>query len=72
MKTVLVIAYLLGGHVIDRETLDSASMEECEQTRHNALSGVTPVTTRYGPDVQILAECKRFSGSESNFSRSSL
>ena len=71
MKTVLVIVYLLGGHVIDTETLDAASMKECEQTRHNALSGVTPVTTRYGADVHISAECKRFSEGEGNGSRPS-
>jgi hypothetical protein len=64
MKTVLVIAYLLSGHVIDRETFDAASMEECQQTRQNALSGVTPVTTRYGADVQIVAECKRLSNEQ--------
>lgn len=67
MKTVLVIAYLMGGHVIDTETLDAASMEECLQTRRNALSGVTPVTTRYGAEVRISAECKRFSNGESSF-----
>jgi len=64
MKTVLVIAYLLSGHVIDTETFDAASMEECQRTRHNALTGVTPVTTRYGAGVQISAECKRFSDGE--------
>lgn len=66
MKTVLVIAYLMGGRVIDTETLDAASMEECRQTRHNALTGVTPVTTRYGADVQISAECKSVSEGEAS------
>ena len=61
MKTVLVIAYLMGGHVIDTERLDAASMEECVKTRQAALSGVTPVTTRYGVEVQISAECRRIS-----------
>lgn len=61
MKTVLVIAYLMSGHVIDTERLDAASMEECEKTRQAALSGVTPVTTRYGAEVQISAECRRIS-----------
>ena len=49
MKTVLVIAYLMGGHVIDTERLDAASMEECEKTRQAALSGVTPVTAPIEP-----------------------
>jgi hypothetical protein len=61
MKTVLVIAYLMSGHVIDTERLDAASMEECEKTRQAALSGVTPVTTRYDAEVQISAECRRAS-----------
>ncbi len=61
MKTVLVIAYLMGGHVIDTEMLDAASMEECVKTRQTALSGVTPVTTRYGGEVKISAECRRIS-----------
>lgn len=52
MKTVLVIAYLMGDHVIDTERLDAASMEECVKTRQAALSGVTPVTTRYGAEVK--------------------
>lgn len=59
MKTVLVIAYLMGGHVIDTEMLDSATMEECTKTKQTALTGVTPVTTRYSADVQISAECRR-------------
>ena len=72
MKTVLVIAYLMGGHVIDTETLDAASMEECAKTRRTALSGVTPVTTRYGADVQISAECRRMSATELKASQASL
>jgi hypothetical protein len=68
MKTLLVIAYLAGGHVIDTETLDAASMAECRQTRQNALTGVTPVTTRYGADVQITAECKTLSDTEAALS----
>ena len=40
MKTVLVIAYLMGGHVIDTERLDAASMEECVKTRQVALTAL--------------------------------
>lgn len=58
METVLVIAYLLGGQVIDTEVLDAANMEQCQATKNNALSGRTPVTTRYGDDVKIAAECQ--------------
>jgi len=68
MKTVLVIAYLMGGHVIDTERLDAASMEECVKTRQAALSGVTPVTTRYGAEALISAECRRLSVAEPNAS----
>lgn len=63
MKTVLVIAYLLGGHVIDTETLDAANMEECKTTRQMALTEKTPVTTRYGSNVKISAECKQYPNS---------
>ena len=59
MKTVLVIAYLMGGHVIDTEMLDAATMDECAKTKQTALTGITPVTTRYSADVQISAECRR-------------
>lgn len=58
METILVIAYLLGGQIIDTEVLDAASMEECLTTKHNALSGTTPVTTRYSDKVKIKAECQ--------------
>ena len=58
MKTILFIAYLIGGHVIDTETFDAASMEECRKTQQTALLGKTPITTRYGADVQISAECR--------------
>ncbi len=58
METVLVIAYLLGGQVIDTEVLDAANMEQCEATKHNALTGTTPVTTRYGNNVTISAACQ--------------
>ena len=58
METVLVIAYLLGGQVIDTEVLEAANMEQCQETKHNALSGTTPVTTRYSDNVKITAECQ--------------
>lgn len=58
MKTVLIIAYMMGGNVIDTERLDAANMAECQATKNNALSGSTPVTTRYGSDVKISAECQ--------------
>ncbi len=58
METVLVIAYLLGGQVIDTEVLEAANMEQCQATRHNALTGTTPVTTRYGDNVKIAAQCQ--------------
>jgi hypothetical protein len=73
MKTVLIIAYLMGGHVIDTEILDAASMEECRKTRQTALSGKTPVTTRYGSDVKISAECRPApTAAETNFHNSAL
>ena len=58
METVLVIAYLLGGQLIDTEIFESANMEECQVTKKNALAGPTPITTRYGDNVKIAAECK--------------
>lgn len=61
VKTVLVIAYLMSGHVIDTETLDAANMEDCKVTRLRALAQNTPITTRYGSDVKISAECKESS-----------
>jgi hypothetical protein len=60
MKTVLIIAYLLGGQVIDTETLDASDMDACKMTKQMALGENTPVTTRYGADVKISAECKQF------------
>lgn len=60
MKTVLVIAYLLSGQVIDTETLDAANMDECKITKQRALAEKTPVTTRYGSNVKISAECRQF------------
>lgn len=72
MKTMLVIAYLLGGHVIDTEILDSANMEECKVTKQRALSENTPITTRYGADVKISAECKPVGFVESSARKSAL
>lgn len=65
MKTVLVIAYLLGGNVIDTETIDSANMDECKLTRQMSLGEKTPVTTRYDSNVKISAECKQYPNSAS-------
>nr|CCD32259.1 Hypothetical protein SC2p2_01030 [Methylocystis sp. SC2] len=59
MKTVLVISYLLGGQVIDMETLDASNMDACKTTKQMALAEKTPVTTRYGANVKISAECKQ-------------
>ena len=59
MNVALVIAYLIGGQVIDTEILDAANMDECQMTKQNVLKGTTPVTTRYGTNVRINAECKK-------------
>jgi hypothetical protein len=59
VKTMLVITYLMGGQVIDTDTLDAANMDACRETKRLALSENTPVTTRYGSNVKILAECKQ-------------
>jgi hypothetical protein len=62
VKTMLVITYLMGGHVIDTDTLDAANMDSCRETKRLALSENTPVTTRYGSNVKIFAECKQVAG----------
>ena len=54
-----MIAYLLGGQMIDIEVLEDSNIQECERTKHAALTGATPVTTRYGKNVQIKAECRK-------------
>ena len=59
VKTMLVITYLMGGQVIDTNSLDAANMDSCKETKRLALSENTPVTTRYGSNVKILAECKQ-------------
>jgi hypothetical protein len=53
----------MGGHVIDSETLDAANMEECKVTKQRALAENTPITTRYGSNIQISAECRQVSSS---------
>ena len=72
MNAALVIAYLIGGQVIDTETLDAANMAECQATKQNVLTGTTPVTTRYGSNVQIKAECKKVERSAALRSETSL
>jgi hypothetical protein len=59
MKTVLIIGYFMGGHIIDTESLDAANMEDCNVTKRLALSENTPITSRYGSSVKISAECKQ-------------
>jgi len=58
VKTLLVIAYMMGGQVIDTDVIENASMEECQMTKKEALAGKTPITTSHGLDVKISAECK--------------
>lgn len=59
MKTMLIITYLMGGQVIDTNTLDAANIDACRETKRLALAENTPVTTRYGSNVKIQAECKQ-------------
>jgi hypothetical protein len=59
VKTILVIAYLMSGHVIDTQTLDATNMDACKVTKRLALGENTPITTRYGLNVKILAECRQ-------------
>jgi hypothetical protein len=63
VKTTLVIVYLMGGHVIDSETLDATNMDACKVTKRLALSENTPITTRYDPKVKISAECRQVANS---------
>jgi hypothetical protein len=72
VNAVLVIAYLIGGQVIDTETLDAANMAECQATKQNVMTGTTPVTTRYSSNVQIKAECKKLEHSAELRSSSSI
>jgi hypothetical protein len=59
MKTVLIIAYFLGGHIIDSESLDATNMDDCNTTKRLALAENTPITSRYGSNVKVSAECKQ-------------
>ncbi len=61
MKTILVISYLMGNHVIDTETLDASNMEECKRTEQLALAENTPITTRFSSKVKISSECRELS-----------
>jgi hypothetical protein len=61
MQMVLFIVYIMGGQAIDTEILEAASIEECEVTKRLALSENTPITTRYGSNVKISAECRQVS-----------
>jgi hypothetical protein len=63
VKTMLIISYLMGGHVIDTQTLDAANMDDCNTTKHLALAEKTPITTRYGSNVKISAECRQLTSS---------
>ena len=63
MKTTLVNAYLMSGHVIDTQTLDAANTDDCKVTKQLALSENTPITTRYGSNVKISADCRQVSSS---------
>ena len=59
MKTMLVIAYMMGAQAIDTEVIENATMEECQATKSMALDGSNPITTKHGPQVHILAECHK-------------
>lgn len=72
MNAALVIAYIMGGQVIDTEVLEAASMDECRITRQNILSGTNPVTTRYDNKVMINAECRKVERSAGLRSENSL
>ncbi len=63
MKTILIISYLAGGHIIDTESLDASNMEECKRTEQLALAENTPITTRFGSKVKISSECRQLSSS---------
>ena len=59
MKTLLIVAYMMGAQVIDTEVIENATMEECQATKSMALEGSTPITTKYGPQVNLFAECRK-------------
>lgn len=59
MKAMLVIVYVMAGHVIDSESVDAANMDECHLTKRLVLAEKTPITTRYSSNVKVSAECKQ-------------
>ncbi len=63
MKSILIFSYLMSGHVIDTVTIDAGNMDECKATKQLALAEKTPITTRYGSDVKISAECRQLTNS---------
>lgn len=63
MKSILIFSYLMGGHVIDTVTIDAGNMDECKATKQLALAEKTPITTRYGSDVKISADCRQLTNS---------
>jgi hypothetical protein len=63
MKSILIFSYLMGGHVIDTVTIDAGNMDDCRITRQLALAEKTPITTRYGSNVRISAECTQLTNS---------
>ncbi len=63
MKALLVITYLLSGHIVDTESIDSANMEECRRTKRLALAESTPITTRYDAKVKISGSCREITTS---------
>jgi hypothetical protein len=63
VTTILVISSLMGGHVIDTQTLDAGNMDECKITKQLSLAENTPITTRYGSNVKIHAECRPLTNS---------
>ena len=59
MKTLLIVAYMMGAQAIDTDVIENATMEECQATKSMALDGPNPITTKHGPQVHILAECHK-------------
>ncbi len=67
MKALLVITYLLGGHIVDTESIDAANMEECRRTKRLALAESTPITTRYDARVKISGSCREIVSSAEKY-----
>jgi hypothetical protein len=63
VKAILFISYLIGGNVIDTQTLDASNIDECKISKQLALAENTPITTRYGSTVRITAECRPLASS---------